>query len=269
MVVGTIKTVILGASGMLGTDLSGVFPNASKFTHHDLDITNKQQVLKTIEAISPDFVINAAAYTNVDGCEDRQNLAFEVNGHAPGYIAQACSGIGAILVHFSTDYVFDGSKREYVESDTTNPINVYGQSKLMGEQEIIKNTDNYRIIRTSWLFGVHGRNFVETMLNLSEEMDAVKVVNDQFGKPTYTTDLSKKTAEIINMGPGIYHVTNEGVCSWYEFASAIIPNTVPCCSEEFIRKAKRPKYSILINTKTRPLRHWKDALDDYLKLRIT
>ena len=265
MVVGTIKTVILGASGMLGSDLSGVFPDASKFTHHDLDITNKQQVLKTIEAISPDVVINAAAYTNVDECEDEQNLALEVNGHAPGYMAQACSGIGAILVHFSTDYVFDGSKKEYVESDTTNPINVYGQSKLMGEQEIIKNMDNYRIIRTSWLFGVHGRNFVEAMLRLSEEMDAVKVVNDQFGKPTFTADLARKTSEIIGLSPGIYHITNDGVCSWYEFASAIIDNVVPCSSDEFLKKAKRPEYSVLVNTKTTPMRHWKEALVDYFK----
>jgi dTDP-4-dehydrorhamnose reductase len=267
MVVGTIKTMILGASGMLGSDLSGVFPDASKFTHYDLDITNKQQVLKTIEVIRPDVVINAAAYTNVDGCEDEQDIAFEVNGHAPGYIAQACSGIGAILVHFSTDYVFDGSKKEYVESDTTNPINVYGQSKLMGEQEIIKNTDNYRIIRTSWLFGVHGRNFVETMLRLSEEMDAVKVVNDQFGKPTFTADLARKTSEIIGLSPGIYHISNDGVCSWYEFASAIIDNVVPCSSDEFLRKAKRPEYSVLVNTKTTPMRHWKEALVDYFKQR--
>ena len=265
MVVGTIKTVIFGASGMLGSDLSEVFPDASKFTHHDLDITNKQQVIKIIEVINPAVVINAAAYTNVDECEDEQDLAFEVNGHAPGYMAQACSGIGAILVHFSTDYVFDGSEKEYVESDTTNPINVYGQSKLMGEQEIIKNTDNYRIIRTSWLFGIHGRNFVDTILRLSEGMDAVKVVNDQFGKPTFTADLARKTGEIIGLSTGIYHITNDGVCSWYEFAAAIIGNVVPCSSDEFPTKAKRPTYSVLTNTKTTPMRHWKNALNEYLK----
>jgi dTDP-4-dehydrorhamnose reductase len=265
MVVGTIKTVILGASGMLGSDLCRVFPDAVKLTHKDLDITDRTKVIEFIKRIKPDVVINAAAYTNVDGCEDKQNLAIEVNGHAPGYIAQACSGIGAMLVHFSTDYVFDGSKKEYVESDITNPINVYGQSKLMGEQEIIKNTDNYRIIRTSWLFGKNGKNFVDTMLRLSKEMETVKVVNDQFGKPTYTMDLASKTPDIINLNPGIYHITNEGKCTWYEFASEIINNTVPCSSEEFLTKAKRPTYSVLTNTKTTVLRHWKNALNEYLK----
>jgi dTDP-4-dehydrorhamnose reductase len=242
-----------------------VFPDAVKLTRNNLDITNKQQVLKTIEEIKPDVVINAAAYTNVDGCEDMQDLAFKANGHAPGYIAQACANIGAILVHFSTDYVFDGLKREYAESDTTNPINIYGRSKLMGEQEVIKNTDNYRIIRTSWLFGKNGKNFVDTMLKLSKERGAVKVVNDQSGKPTYTTDLTRKTSEIINLNPGIYHITNEGQCTWYEFASEIIKNAVPCSSDEFPTKAKRPTYSVLTNTKTTPMRHWKDALNEYLK----
>ncbi|MEL4304539.1 dTDP-4-dehydrorhamnose reductase [Methanococcoides sp. LMO-2] len=265
MVVGTIKTLIIGASGMLGSDLCRIFPDAVKLTKNELDITNKKSVLKTIEEIKPDVVINAAAYTNVDECEDEQALAFEVNGHAPGYIAQACSDIDAILVHFSTDYVFDGSKKEYMESDITHPINVYGQSKLLGEQEIIKNTNNYRIIRTSWLFGKNGKNFVDTMLRLSKEMENVKVVNDQFGKPTYTADLASKTAEIINLDSGIYHITNEGQCTWYEFASEIINNTIPCSSNDFPTKAKRPTYSVLINTKTTPMRHWKNALNEYLK----
>lgn len=265
MVVGAIKIIILGASGMLGSDLSKVFPDAIKFTRADLDITDKQHVLKIIKEINPDVVINAAAYTNVDGCEDEQDLAFEVNGYSPGHIAQACCDTGATLVHFSTDYVFDGSKEEYTESDTTNPINVYGQSKLMGEQEIIKNTNNYRIIRTSWLFGENGNNFVDTMLRLSKEMETVKVVNDQLGKPTYTKDLAEKTREIINLSPGIYHVTNEGNCTWYEFASAIIDNAIPCSSAEFPTKAKRPTYSVLANTKFAPMRHWMDALVEYLK----
>lgn len=257
--------MIFGASGMLGSDLCRVFPDAVKLTHKGLDITDRTKVIESIKRIKPDVVINAAAYTNVDGCEDEQDLAFEVNGHAPGYIAQACSDIGAILVHFSTDYVFDGSKKEYVESDTTNPINVYGQSKLMGEQEIIKNTDNYRIIRTSWLFGKNGQNFVDTMLSLSKEIETVKVVNDQFGKPTYTADLARKTPEIFEMEAGIYHITNKGVCSWYEFASAIIHNAIPCSSDEFPRKARRPTYSALMDTKTSLMRHWKNALNEYLK----
>ncbi|WP_235268125.1 dTDP-4-dehydrorhamnose reductase [Methanosarcina mazei] len=265
MVVGAIKTLIIGASGMLGSDLCKVFPDAVKLTHHDLDITDREQVIESILKIKPDVVINAAAYTNVDGCEDNKELAFQVNGSGPGYIAEACARAGAKLVHFSTDYVFDGSKKEYVESDIPDPINVYGDSKLLGEKKIIENMDDYRIVRISWLFGIHGKNFVETMLKLSGEMDTVKVVNDQFGKPTYTVDLASKVKEIIELDPGIYHITNDGICSWYEFASSIIDNVIPCTSEEFPRKAKRPKYSVLVNTKTEPMRHWREALKDYLQ----
>lgn len=267
MVVGTIKTLILGAGGMLGYDLCKIFPDAVKLTHKDIDITDRELVLKSVRKIKPELVINAAAYTDVDGCEDRQELALQVNGYAPGYIAEVCNEIAATLVHFSTDYVFDGSKKEYTESDIPHPINVYGSSKLLGEQKIAENLDDYRIIRISWLFGTHGKNFVETMLRLSGEMAQVRVVNDQFGKPTYTVDLANKITEIAELEAGIYHVTNEGVCSWYEFASAVINNTVPCTSEEFPRKARRPKYSVLVNTKTEPMRHWKEALKDYLKER--
>lgn len=265
MVVEAIKTLIFGASGMLGSDICKVFPEALPLTHRELDITDKTQVLDRIQKINPDLVINAAAYTDVDGCEDNQELAFHVNGHGPGYLADACNKIGATLVHFSTDYVFDGSKKEYTEFDTPNPINVYGKSKLLGEQEITENLDNYRIIRTSWLFGKHGKNFVETILKLSHDMDEVKVVNDQFGKPTYTVDIARRLKEIVELEPGVYHLTNDGVCSWYEFASAFINNAVPCTSDEFPRKAKRPKYSVLTNTKIEPMRHWKEALKDYLK----
>lgn len=269
MVVGAIKTLIIGSSGMLGSDLCKVFPDAVKLTHRDLDITNREQVIESILKIKPNVVINAAAYTNVNGCEDNQELAFQVNGSGPEYIAEACSIVEAKLVHFSTDYVFDGSKEEYVESDIPNPINVYGHSKLLGEKKIIENMDDYRIVRISWLFGIHGKNFVETMLRLSREMDTVKVVNDQFGKPTYTMDLATKIKEIIELDPGIYHITNEGVCSWYEFASSIIDNVTPCTSEEFPRKAKRPVYSVLVNNKTEPMRHWKEALKEYMKERNT
>ncbi len=267
MVVGEIKTLIFGAGGMLGTDLCSVFPDAVALKHSDIDITDRELVLETIKMINPDVVINAAAYTDVDGCEDNKELAFDINGKAPGYIAQSCFLVGAKLVHFSTDYVFDGSKKEYVESDLTCPINVYGESKLLGEGNIIENLNDYRIIRTSWLFGHNGRNFVKTMLKLSGEMDTVSVVDDQFGKPTYTADLARKTAEIIGLSPGVYHITNEGLCSWYEFASAVIGNAVPCSSDEFLRKAKRPEYSVLLNTKTAPMRDWKAALADYMSVR--
>lgn len=267
MVVGEIKTLIFGAGGMLGTELCAVFPDAVKLDLRDLDIRDREKVIETIEMNGPDVVINAAAYTAVDDCEDNRELAFKVNGAAPGYIAEGCSLAGAVLVHYSTDYIFDGSKKEYGEEDPPNPINIYGSSKLMGEMNIMKNLDDYRIIRTSWLYGAHGKNFVDTMLMLSQKMESVKVVNDQFGKPTYAVDLARKTKELLRLPAGIYHITNEGVCSWYELACTIIKNTVPCTSDEFPRKAKRPKYSVLTNTKTTPMRHWKDALAEYLNKR--
>ncbi len=259
--------MIFGSGGMLGTELCQVFPDAVKLKHGDIDIRDKKAVIESISKAEPDVVINAAAYTAVDACEDNQELAFEVNGKAPGHMAQGCSITGAKLIHYSTDYIFDGSKKQYLETDATNPINVYGHSKLMGENEIIKKMADFRIIRTSWLFGSHGKNFVDTMIKLSGQMDTVKVVNDQFGKPTYAADLAWKTKELIGHPPGIYHITNEGVCSWYEFASAIISNVKPCSSDEFPSKAKRPKYSVLANTKTTPMRHWKDALAEYLNNR--
>ena len=257
--------LILGANGMLGRDLAAAFPDARLCGHKDLDITDEAAVKAYILAMKPDLVINAAAYTNVDGCEDDRETAFAVNGDAPGYIAAACREVGAVLVHYSTDYVFDGSKTEYVESDEPNPVNVYGTSKLRGEQNIARNMDDYRIIRTSWLFGRHGKNFVEAIRQLSWTNETVRVVTDQVGKPTYTVDLARKTVEIAECPSGIYHVTNDGVCSWYEFARAFAPNVVPCTSDEFPRKAKRPAYSVLVNTKTGPMRPWKEALENYLR----
>ena len=263
MTAGKKKVLILGANGMLGHDLQNVFPDAACIGHEQ-DISDETAIRSFILEENPDIVINAAAYTDVDGCEENKEHAFAVNGEGPGFLATACQMIGAVLVHFSTDYVFDGLKAAYAESDTPNPINVYGESKLLGEQNIMKNMDNYRIIRTSWLFGKHGKNFVETMLRLSMEMESVMVVDDQFGSPTYTVDLAQKVPVIIESKPGIYHITNDGVCSWYEYAKAIIPNVTPCSSEEFIRPAKRPKHSVLIDTKGISMRTWKEGLDHYL-----
>lgn len=264
---GAVKTVIIGASGMLGTDLCAAFPDAVRFTHDELDITDREQVLSVIKDLKPSLVINAAAYTNVDGCEADRQTAFEVNGKGPYYIAEACSRVGARMVHYSTDYVFDGSKKEYREDDVTRPINVYGESKLMGERSIAMALDDHIIIRTSWLFGLHGKNFVETMLKLSKEKEVVTVVDDQIGKPTYSADLAMKTIEVSKLSPGIYHITNDGVCSWYEFAGAIIPNVAPCKTKDYPRPAKRPACSVLVNSKTAPMRHWKEALAEYLRLR--
>ena len=267
--VASIKTVnpenilILGANGMLGHALRRVFTGA-QFRGRELDITDEEAVYTCIADLAPEVVINAAAYTDVDGCEDNFGLASAVNGEGPGYIARACRDVGAVLVHYSTDYIFDGSREAYAESDPPHPINAYGRSKLLAEERIVQEMENYRIIRTSWLFGESGRNFVDTIRDLSSRMDQVKVVHDQFGKPTYTLDLAEKTVEIISLEPGIYHLTNDGSCSWFEFAGAFIDNAVPCSSKEFPRKAVRPKYSVLNNTKTMPLRHWREALNDYL-----
>ena len=261
------KTILFGAPGMLGHSLQEVFPNAHFFGHRNIDITDEDAIKKLIKRERPAIVINAAAYTDVDGCEDNRVYAFAVNGNGPGYIAQACAEVDATLVHFSTDYIFDGTRKEYREDDRPNPINKYGESKLLGEVSVAKNLENYRIVRTSWLYGSHGKNFVDTILALSHQIPLVRVVNDQVGKPTYTVDLANKVPLIISCDPGIYHITNEGQCSWYEFASAFIPNATPCSTEEFPRKAKRPAYSVLTNTKTPPLRHWKEAVQEYIQMK--
>lgn len=258
------KVLILGAYGMLGYDLQHIFQGARLCGHQELDITDKNSVDAYLRKVKPELVINAAAFTNVDECEDQPEIAFSVNGEALEYIATSCQECKARLIHYSTDYIFDGSRSNYRESDKPNPINVYGESKLLGEKNIQQSMEDYRIIRTSWLFGKNGKNFVDTILHLSKEMDVVRVVDDQVGKPTYTVDLAKKTEEIISSEPGIYHITNEGICSWFEFARAFAPNVVPCSSDEFLRKAKRPAYSVLVNTKTSPMRSWQEALRDYL-----
>lgn len=259
----TSSIVIFGAFGMLGHALQEVFPDAI-FQGHNLNITDRAQIKSYLLEIKPAIVINAAAYTDVEGCEENREQAFEVNGRAPGYIAEACHASGSLLVHYSTDYVFNGTQKEYRETDTPDPINVYGESKLLGEHNIQTKHDKFLIIRTSWLFGAYGRNFVDTMLTLSQQMEQVKVINDQFGRPTYTIDLAIETKKLLDREQGIYHVTNSGTCSWYVFAKTIIPNAIPCSTDEFPRKARRPKYSVLKSTKTRPLRHWRDALADYL-----
>jgi len=253
---------------MLGHALQEVFPHAQFVGHRNVDITDQDALMKLMKKERPAIAINAAAYTDVDGCEDNSKHAFAVNGNGPGYIAYACNEVDSILVHFSTDYIFDGTKTEYREDDHPNPINIYGKSKLLGEVSVAKNLENYRIIRTSWLYGSNGKNFVDTILSLSRQLPVVRVVNDQVGKPTYTVDLASTVPKIISCYPaGIYHITNEGQCSWYEFARAFISNAIPCHTEEFPRKAKRPAFSVLANSKTPPLRHWKKALKEYIQIK--
>src|SRR3989344_5921512 len=272
------KILILGAKGMLGSALAKVFSdkNPILLDYLELDIADQKNLEEKLNELKPTLSINAAAYTDVDGAESNKELAMKVNGEPVGYLAEVAKKLGAILIHYSTDYVFDGEKKEgYTEKDKANPLNVYGQSKLQGEELLQQKGEMFYLIRSSWLYGENGKNFIDTILTKAGQEPKLKVVNDQFGKPTYTKDLARKTREIIDqMKPcGIYNVTNktkEGGISWYELAKRAVElknlkcEVVPCSTFEFPRPAKRPKYSALVNTKLGPVRHWREALKEYL-----
>ena len=269
-----MKFLITGSDGMLGTD----FIELLKSTDHEvipttikeLDITDKEQVLQKVMETKPDIVINFAAYTNVDNAEINKELCYNINVLGVKNICEACKKEDITILHMSTSYVFDGSKKSYDEDEKVkNPINYYGKTKSEAEDIIQKSLDNFYIIRTSWLFGKNGRNFVKAIINKSAENN-IKVIDNQFGTPTYTLDLSKAIIELIGKPYGIYHLTNFGSCSWYEFALEINKNIdlkckiLPCTDHDFNRTAKRPSYSLLKNNKTEQLRDWKLALKDYL-----
>lgn len=276
--------IILGSHGMLAQDVASVFSdcNLILWDRDELDITDKDLVIKNITEINPDVIINCAAYTNVDKAEEEKELAMKINGDAVGYIAEVAKMTSAILIHYSTDYVFSGDKGSgYLENDEPEePISVYGRSKLLGEEKLIDNHDMYYILRLSWLYGPKKgpkagfKNFVNTILRLSAERDNLKVVNDQFGKPTFTWDVAQKTREVLeNDYPcGVYHCVNEGTTSWYEFAKEIVNlsgnkcEINPCTTEEYPTPARRPKNSALVNTKMTALRSWREALKDYLNI---
>lgn len=274
------KVLIIGAKGMLGKELVKVFSAQKNYEIigtdlQDFDITKKDQVFENVKKIGPQIVINAAAFTKVDDCEKEKEICMKVNGKAVRFIAQVCKKIDAILVHYSTDYIFSGEKKEGYQEEEKNfqPINVYGQSKLLGEHGLLKNTDRFYLIRTAWLYGKNGKNFVDTMLELAKKMPEIKVVNDQTGSPTYAVDLAKRTRELLesNYPFGIYHITNDGAVTWYEFAKKIFEiakinvKVIPVTSNEFPRPAKRPKHSVLVNTKLPSSRKWNIALKEYLQ----
>ncbi|MBU1178589.1 dTDP-4-dehydrorhamnose reductase [Patescibacteria group bacterium] len=272
-----IKILIIGSKGMLGTELVEVFSTSDykvyKADLPEIDITDSASIQGKLGEIKPDIVINAAAFTDVDGCEEQIELCHKVNGQALEYLVKECNKVGSTLVHYSTDYVFDGEKEEgYKEADQTNPQSQYGKSKELGEKNLQKYGDKYYLIRLSWLFGKHGNNFVETMLRLAREKDRLEVVNDQFGKPTYAKDLAIRTKELLESQKafGIYHITNEGVTSWYDFTREIFKlagiktPVTPVTTDKFPRPAKRPHYSGLINTKLPLSRPWQEALGEYL-----
>ena len=274
-----MKILIIGANGMLGSDLKEVLKSHELILtgSKDLDITDQNKVYQFISEKSPDIVINAAAYTAVDNCETHYNDAYAVNALGPKYLAIACKNNNIPLIHISTDYVFEGNKKSpLVEEDKLGPRTVYGKTKLEGEKFIQENCKKYFIIRTAWLFGINGKNFVQIMLNLSKNQKEIRVVNDQIGSPTSNYDLSKSIKELLNSDKyGIYHLTNKGECSWYEFAKKIFElskidiKVIPISTEEYPRPAPRPHYSVLnnqkwINSGFTPMRNYEDAFNKNL-----
>ena len=277
-----MKILITGSNGMLGHDLIEVLKERHELilpTSKALDITDKEHVIEFICENKPDIVINSAAYTDVDGCETNQELAYAVNSDGVRNLALACREIDCPLLHISTDYVFNGKNtRPWVEDDEVGPINVYGRSKLKGEEAISDILDKFFILRTAWLYGVDGKNFPKTMLELAENHSEVSVVYDEVGTPTYTSDLASAISELIETDYyGIYHLTNSGECSWCEFARYIFEiadvdvNVVPVTASEFSRLAPRPSYSVLENRNWvkngfEPLRSYKEAIKEYIEL---
>jgi len=271
-----MKVLVTGAKGMLGQDLCPILEDNGydvvETDLHNLDITNLNMCEEFIMNESPDLVIHCAAYTNVDKAEEDVETATLINATGTENVAKACAKADATMVYISTDYVFNGEGTEpYQPNDKTDPLGVYGKTKWQGEEAVKKHCEKYYIARTSWLYGHHGKNFVETMLSLKDKPE-LKVVDDQIGCPTWTVELANGILKILDKPFGIYQVCGSGVTSWYGFAKEIFEmsgldvNLKPCTTEEFPRPAKRPKYSVMDNGKL--CRDWRLALKDYLELRI-
>lgn len=276
-----MKILILGHKGMLGSDLLlrlFAFHDVTGKDIEDFDIASQGVCEEVIAETEPDIVINAAAYTNVDGCESDSDACFAVNAEGVKNIALACRQKRIKIVHFSTDYVFDGTRKTpYQEDDKCAPLNVYGRSKLAGEQYLKQFSDNFLLIRSAWLYGKNGKNFVKTIIEKARTEKLLKIVDDQVGSPTFTWDLAAAVQLLIEgQHTGTFHITNRGNCSWYEFAakilkSACIPDVTvkPIKSDELERPARRPHYSVLTcrkfsETTGKVLRYWQVALDDYI-----
>ena len=256
------RILVSGANGQLGRELQDVSSLNSHlefnfFTSTDLDITKRNQVESVVETVKPTYIVNCAAYTAVDKAENEREKAFAVNAEAVLSLAEVSRSSGAKLIHISTDYVFDGTgTRPYTEDDPVHPLNVYGESKLMGERYAMRN--DAVVLRTAWVYSVHGNNFLKTMLRVMNSRPEVRVVNDQFGTPTHAADIAATIIKIINCGKwmsGVFHFTNEGSISWFDFAQEIKRlsgsscNIVPIPTEEYPTPAKRPAYTILDKTK--------------------
>ena len=274
---------VIGSTGMLGIDVNAALRGSNVLIHNfnsvNLDITELNNVVDALTRVKPDYIVNCAAYTNVDLAEIEKEKADKVNHIGALNLAIASKEINARLIHMSTDYVFDGLKHEpYNENDDAIPLNEYGLSKLKGENAIKDSKASYIILRTQWLYGKNGKNFVNTILKLTDTKKLIEVVDDQFGSPTYTKDVAFAIRDLIandKGNDGVYHLTDAGYASWYEFAAEIIKvfkrtncAVVPVSSDKFVRPAKRPADSRLDCSKIKldykiELRNWKDALKKY------
>ncbi|MCM3602668.1 dTDP-4-dehydrorhamnose reductase [Robertmurraya korlensis] len=274
--------LVTGINGQLGYDvvkeLTAKGHEAVGVDRAQLDITDEAAVSSYVQNLKPEAIIHCAAYTNVDAAETDKEGAYKVNALGTKYLAEAAKVEDAKMVYVSTDYVFDGNGTEPYEVDhPTSPLGVYGETKLDGEIILQDTLEKYFIVRTAWVYGINGNNFVKTMLKLAQDRNELGVVYDQVGSPTYTVDLAKFLVElVVSEKYGLYHASNEGICSWHEFAVEIFKQAKldikvnPLTSEEFPRPAARPKYSVLSKKKIvengfTPMRDWKEALKDYLK----
>lgn len=263
---------------MLGHEVRKVFSDVEliSLTRRDFDITDLDSTVSVIKGIKPDYLVHGAAFTDVDGCEHDPDTAFLVNGIGTRNVTMACEEARCPVLYISSDYVFSGDQREpYDEWDVPGPVNQYGLSKLMGENFVSTLTNRFYIVRTSWLYGKEGKNFVDTISRLLTEKEELEVVDDQFGSPTCTYDLARKLRELLGRGYGTYHITNTSSCSWYQLACEIAllkssgTNIKPVTSEIFKRPARRPAFSVLNSTMLRlegvqEMRPWKEALREYL-----
>ncbi len=285
---GMRRILVIGAQGMLGRDLVTILRSSfgtGKSGYEifgwdldEIDIREEANTVSKIESLRPEIVINLAAYTDVDDCEVQKEKAFSINAEGMKHVAMGGGRCKAKVIYISTDYVFDGQKKEpYLEEDPPSPINVYGQTKLEGERYLQALVEDSLIIRTQWLYGKYGTNFVSSILRQAMEKKVLSVVNDQTGSPTYAVDLSRAIVALIQSdGQGIFNVVNEEVCTWYTFAQAILKASgleevriIPISSEELGRRAPRPSYSVLGTKKMKEktgmsLRPWSEALKDYL-----